>query len=291
MKKIIAVQSMAWLAFAFCSSPTYAETYKETITREFSLSKEAAQSVLAVYNINGNICVQSYPGNKVLIEGHQTLSADSSHRLEEAKKEFKLIFDQTADSIIVFMEKPFYSNQDKKRPQDTSYKEIKYKFSLDFIIKVPQKLNLRLFTVNEGDVEVTSVSGGIKANNINGHIILKNVEGKTELHTINGNVEVQHTVAPAQKSSYYTLNGDIKVYYPANFSGDIAFKNVHNGDLYTNFADVKRLPDEIVKSKKKTGNTTQLKLSTQSLLRIGKGGPLFSFETFNGNIYIKQSLQ
>ena len=55
---------------------------KEHISKEFTLSKGAAATTLAIYNIDGFIKVEGYSGDKVIIEMDETISAEDNAKLE-----------------------------------------------------------------------------------------------------------------------------------------------------------------------------------------------------------------
>ncbi|WP_310586826.1 DUF4097 family beta strand repeat-containing protein [Runella sp. CRIBMP] len=149
-------------------------------------------------------------------------------------------------------------------------------------------MNLHVSTVNGGDLSVKDVTGTLHVYNVNGAISLVNAKGATEVRTVNGNVEANYTAIPPGKSDYKTLNGDIKISYPANLSADCEFKSFR-GEFYTDFPDVESLPVKVIKNQESKGDkSTTYKLNTETSIRIGNGGKIFRFETFNGNIYIKK---
>ncbi len=132
---------------------------------------------------------------------------------------------------------------------------------------------------------VSDVAGSLKAHNVNGAIDLTNARGTTDVHTIN--VDVNYLASPPTQSSYYTLNGNIRVSYPANLSADVRFKTFQ-GEFYTDFTDVETVPAQVMKNQQKEGDKTVYKLSKPTAIRIGSGGKTLRFETFNGNVYIKK---
>lgn len=149
-------------------------------------------------------------------------------------------------------------------------------------------MNLAVSTINNGDILVTNVNGFLKANNINGKITLKNIQAATDVRTINGDVTINYTTLPPDNAQYYTLNGNLNISYPVNFSADCEFKTFQ-GDFYTDFENVEKLPARVTKTVNETEKGTTHKLSKGSLIRIGSGGKNLKFETFNGNVYIKKS--
>ncbi|GAB2518654.1 DUF4097 family beta strand repeat-containing protein [Spirosoma aerophilum] len=286
MKRLL-IPALAGLVLSCVQSPATAQESKEHIRKEFTVPK-AASSVLAIYNINGFIKVEGYSGDKVVLEIDKSITAKSSQGLEVGKKEFQLKIEQQGDSIIAYIAEPFDSrprrnwNRDQDRNRDDDYD-----FTLNFTVKVPNRINLVASTVNRGNVSVKDVEGNLRARNVNGAIALTNVKGTTDAHTINGNLDVDYVANPPENSSYYTLNGNINVSYPANLSADMQFKTFQ-GKFYTDFPNTEVLPVQAIKTTQQTGTGTVYKLNKNTAIRIGKGGKTFKFETFNGNIYIKK---
>ncbi|OCX54051.1 hypothetical protein BEL04_07185 [Mucilaginibacter sp. PPCGB 2223] len=257
---------------------------KEHISKEFTLTK----GVVAVYNVFGSINVEGYSGNKVIMEIDQTISADDEATLAEGKKEFKLAFDEKADTVMAYIAAPFDSRPHTHYGDwENNHRRIEYKYKLNFTIKVPYALSLRISTINSGNILVKDVYGSLHINNVNGGIEIQNAKGATYAHTVNGPVTVNYLVAPNDDSSYYTINGAIKVTYPATLAANIGFKSM-NGQFYTDFDDVEVLPGKVTKTEGKGKNGTTYRLNKDSEVKIGAGGKLFKFETLNGNIYIKK---
>jgi hypothetical protein len=286
---------LVWIA---CAGTVRGEDFKEKVVREFTPSKEASATTLAIFNINGFIRVEGYAGSKILVEVEKTISASEKEDLETGKSELKLLFEQNSDSIIVYTGDPICSFHRRNGSRDRAsgrcgdccgYNQHRsnYDFKLNFTVKVPFAMNLYVSTVNKGDVIVRDVEGNLRTFNVNGPVTLTNVKGSTEASTVNGNVEAQYKASPDGKSTYHTLNGDIKVNYPANLSADLKFKNT-NGDFYTDFPNAEVLPLEVTKNQEGRGGGTVYKINKAASVRIGNGGKTFSYETFNGNIYIQK---
>lgn len=282
MKKLI-MPFLTVLVFS-CSNINGQKTkLEETIKKEFNVS---VNSVLAVYNVNGHVKVDGYDGDKVLLEVDKTISGKTPEILEEGLKEFKLVFEQKDDSVIVYIAEPWDSRPHERR-WNKNEKKNQYDHNLNFRIKVPKNLNLLVSTINNGDITVNDVEGYMKVNNINGAVAVNNAKNANEIHTINGDVNINYISLPPDNSKYYTLNGKLTVTFPENLSADCSFKSF-NGELFTNFENVEKLPSKIQKIVNNNGEGTTHKLSKGSRLRIGDGGKNLSFETFNGNIYIKK---
>ncbi|MBS1663361.1 MAG: hypothetical protein JST68_20120 [Bacteroidetes bacterium] len=276
---------LAGLAIVCASCPSAnAQEFKEHIKKEFSVPK-ASTSVLAIYDLEGAINVEGYAGDKVVLEIDKVISAKTAEQVEVGKKEFKLEFEQTSDSIIVYIAEPFDSRPRDRRWEDQR-KRIEYRYELEFTVKVPYNMNLDIRTVNKGDVTIKDVSGSLKAHNVNGPVTIKNAKGATEARTINGAVTVNYLSVP-DSSSFYTLNGPLEVTYPSSFSGNVQFKSM-NGSFYTDFPDTETLPVVVTKNVSRGANSTAYKLDVARRIKFGNGGGVFKFETMNGNIYVKK---
>ena len=260
-----------------------AQEYKQHIRKQFNVQ---ANSVFALYNIAGSLKMEGYNGDKIVIEADETISSKYPNQVEKGKEEFKLGFEQKGDSVIAYIAAPFDS-----RPHDryNNHHEIsiKYNYLVNYTVKVPYNTNLHVSTVNDGNISVKDVAGRLKVDNVNGAISIVNARGKTDAHTINGDLTVNYTKVPDEGSEYYTLNGKLEVVYPASLSANLQLKSF-NGQFYTDFDNAVTLPAKVLTLKEKNNNATNFKLDKNSEIKIGNGGKLFKFETFNGNIYIKK---
>lgn len=281
MKNLI-IPILAGMVLSCANSTAQENKFKENIHKEFTVS---ANSSVSVYDLDGSIKVEGYDGDKVVIDINKVISAKNSQELEEGKRDTKLGFDQAGDSLIVYTAAP-YDTRPNVRNQNV---HIEYNIHLDYTIKVPKNVSLRLSTINDGDILVENVNGIIKVNNINGKITLNNIKAANDVHTINGDVTINYTSLPPDNSTYYTLNGDLKITYPANFSADCEFKSFQ-GEFFTDFENVENLPSKIAKTTQEDKQGTTHKLNKASIIRIGNGEKKLKFETFNGNIYIKKQV-
>jgi DUF4097 and DUF4098 domain-containing protein YvlB len=278
MKNVL-IAALVLLASSCTKSEAQELKASEKIEKKFEAK---ANSNLAVFAINGSIEVEATNGNQVEIEVSQTIKGKNKVIFDKGKTELKLGFEQNGDEIEVYIAAPFDSRPNHQNQSG----DVKYDFKHNFKIKVPASMNLHLSTINDGDIEVENVSGNLKLNNINGKITIKNAKGETSVHTINGDVEATYLEVP-KSANYYTLNGDIKVNYPASFSADCELKTFQ-GEFYTDFENTQGLPSKIVKSQEKEGSSTKFKMDKKTKIRFGNGGKVFSFETFNGDILIKK---
>ena len=271
-----------------------AQTYTDKLVKEFSFAKASTQNTLIVGNINGAIHVVGYGGTKILIEVERTIKAKTNERLELGKKEIQLTTEDLHDTLIVSASErcnkfQFIKDEGRKRwtyNWDTKKGDctIPYSYSMNFTIKVPFGINVAVSTINEGDVLIEKVTGLVKANNINGHIKLTSLKRAAEAHTINGNVDLEYEGNPIEASKFYTLNGDIHAWFQKGLAANLSFKSFQ-GELFTNFDELESLPTVIEKEPHKDGVKYKV---NNSRFKVNKGGSNLDFETFNGNVILKE---
>lgn len=283
MKRFILILLIAGWGHAFAQKKADL-TAADHISKKFTLTAAAAKSTFALYNTWGSIKVEGYNGNDVIIEVEQTIHANKAEDVEKAKAEFKAGFTQTADSIIAYTAAPL----DNRPGYKHNYSQWPgYYVQLDYTVKVPNGMNISVATVNNGDVNVNNVYGLLSVKNVNGPIAITNAKGATQAHTVNGDVTATYLAAPADASSYHTINGKVEVTYPAAYTGDVQYKSF-NGKFYTDFDNVQSVATMPEVTKNKSNGGTIYRLNKNSRLRVGSGGKLTTFETLNGNIYLKK---
>jgi DUF4097 and DUF4098 domain-containing protein YvlB len=277
-----------------------AQTHTEKITKELVFEKRSPENTLMVANVNGNIHVVGYEGDKVIIEVNKWISGKTEARLEKGKKDLQLGVMDRADTLILYTQDGCMSfghhaqrkNKNGWHRSGWGYDwecngrncESEFDYKMDFTIRVPVGVNLVLSTINEGDVTVENVSGAVKANNINGSIRLTNLSREADATTINGNVDVTYTSNPKNECRFYSLNGDINALFQKGLAANLSFESF-NGDFYTNVDKIESLPVTV----EKTGNGESVKYKiSDTRYRIGNGGVFLDFETFNGNVYLKE---
>nr|WP_294789783.1 hypothetical protein [uncultured Mucilaginibacter sp.] len=287
MKKIVLILLIA--GWGTCFAQKKADfTATDHISKKFTLTAAAAKTTFGLYNTWGSITVEGYNGNEVIIEVEQTIHAKTPEDLEKGKREFKADFIQTADSIIAYTAKPINNRPEFRNERMQNHEWPGYYVELNYTVKVPNNINLHANTVNNGNINISNVYGLLKLNNVNGLIAIVNAKGTTQARTVNGPITANYLVAPPEGCSYSTINGKVEVTYPAAYAGDVQYKSF-NGKFYTDFDNVGGVATQPEVIKNKANGGTTYRLNKNSRLRIGSGGKLTTFETLNGNIYLKKS--
>lgn len=275
-----------------CCQLMTAQKSSETITEELRFSSNSIENMLVVQNVNGPISVEGYDGSSIKIEVEKTISARNQASLEEGKRDIEVRMEEVGNRLYVYLESP-WNNFDTSigRYKDQNYngkwEQPKYRYYLDFKVKVPKNINVKLGTMNDGDIYAKDVQGDeIIVNNLNGAITLENVTGKTDVNALNRDINISYYKNPTEDSKYNSLNGDINVTFKENLNADVSFKSL-NGDMYTNY-DTKTLKPELVKTKTKNGKGMKYNMSSNQSYRIGNGGIKLDFNLLNGDATLKK---
>jgi DUF4097 and DUF4098 domain-containing protein YvlB len=161
-----------------------------------------------------------------------------------------------------------------------------YRYRLDFKVKVPRGISVKISTVNNSDLYISGVKGQIYANNVNGDVTLKNVANDTKAHTVNGRITVNYDRMPVEFADFETVNGDIEIFTPSDASGIYSFET-QNGEVYSDLDFTKKLTPKKVETKGERGGALY-KIANSNSYQVGDGSAEIAFKTLNGNIRIKK---
>jgi len=267
-----------------------APPHRETITRSLEFAENSANNELWIHNIQGDVTVTGYDGETVEISVEKTIDARRQEWLQQGIEEIQLATELDGNVMLVYMDarrKGDHFHYNSNRHDDD------YSYRLDFTVKVPQTLNLKVSTINGGIVTIENMQPQrLQARNVNGGIRATDVSGQTSATTVNGDVDVSFTEAPSEYSRFKTINGDITLIVPDDLSADVSFKSM-NGDFYTNFDEIDYLPAEVSSAKtgnrSSSGNRTTYRIDRATKIRVGQGGPIVETETLNGEVYLKHN--
>ncbi len=160
--------------------------------------------------------------------------------------------------------------------------------SINFEIEVPVRSNLKLSTVNGGEILVENVDGEIDANNTNGGIVLNSVAGAVTAGTTNGNVRATMTRVTAQREMAFTsLNGTVDVTLPPSTKANLRMRS-NNGDVYSDFDVQLAASTPSVEETRSSNGRYRIDRNRAIVGTINGGGPDFELRTFNSNVYVRK---
>lgn len=160
--------------------------------------------------------------------------------------------------------------------------------SVSFEIEAPLRSNLKLHTVNGGEIVVENIDGDLDVSNVNGGITLTNVAGSVNAGTTNGSVRASMTRVTADRHmSFTSLNGTVDVTLPSTTKANLRLRS-DNGDVYSDF-DVQLAPSTPVVQETRSANGRYRINRNRSIVgAINGGGPEFALRTFNSNVYVRR---
>ncbi|GAB5399561.1 MAG: hypothetical protein Aureis2KO_11460 [Aureisphaera sp.] len=252
---------------------------KETFT--IPLSNPGEEGKLVVNIIDGDITVQGYDGEDVVVEafGDQKSKGwnKSSHKEQENMKNgMRKIVDNSLSFTVEEVENKVY---------------IKYtpgKWVIDFVVKVPRNFSLDLKTVNQGNILVEGVNGTHEVSNTNGKITMNNVGGSVIADALNRNIVVSFSsIHQGANMMFSSLNGDVDVSFPKNLKANVLARS-DNGNVYTDFDMVKNGNGGNVQTTKKNG-VYRIRREKGVSGTINGGGADIVFKTLNGDILIREN--
>jgi putative adhesin len=261
----------------------YREQEKETIRKSFAYSAGSAHRVLEIDNVFGSIDVVGGPSNEVQLVVNKTIRAESKAKLEEARKKVTLDITQEGDSLRFYVNGPFRCDcRDCVRNHDDEG----YIVQMDFELQIPRDTEIKLKTVNAGNIHVRNVTGDYQVGNVNGGIEMKEIAGSGKVHTVNGPVRVYFRENPRADSDFKSLNGNVELYFQKSLSADFRFKTF-NGGVYSDFP-VTSLPLRAMEQERR-GTKVVFRTDRFSGGRVGSGGPEIRLENLNGDIRILEN--
>jgi len=237
------------------------------------LSSPGQPGELRVALVRGSINVRGYDGQEVIV---QTASTTSNYVDDNQGRNGLRKISGGGNISMEAIEEDNRVTVRSRAPES----------SFDFDIQVPRNFSIKAKAVNDGVIFIENISGEIEATNINNDVELRNISGSAVVNTVNGEVTVVFdAVTPDTPMSFTTLNGDIKVTFPAS-TAMLAKMKTLNGEIFTDFdMDVK------ANNKRETssdGGIYRVKVDKEIMGTVNGGGPEIYFKSHNGDIIIQK---
>ena len=255
----------------------------ESIDRSFTLSGAAERS-LEIDNVFGPIEVEGTTGDTIQVVATKTIKAESDNAMAQAQKEVTLDITQDQNAVRLYVNGPFRCNQ--RCDCNSSCVHIhdpQYIVVYAFKVKVPQRIRLKLETVNNGFIKVRGVRGDFNVSNVNGRIDMDEVGGSGRAVTVNGRVRVSFAENPKENSVFKTINGNVDLYFAPSLAATFRFKTMQ-GNVYTDFP-MTAAPAAPATAERRGGRFIY-RADRYTAGKIGAGGPEIKMENLNGDLRI-----
>lgn len=283
-RAILPTATAALLALAGAATADVVDTRE----LEESIPVAAGQPlVVIVKNVTGSVRVAEHDRDTVEMQATETIRGDLQADIDQARAELTLRT-ESEPGRIAFRVRRVGTAGDRDGDcdcYDWRWGDNGYRVEYDIELRVPRGATLDLTTVNDGAVIAENVTGDFTFMNVNGEIKATGLTGSGRVKTVNGNVEASFTRTPAAATSFDTVNGDLDVTFPDELSADLEFKTMH-GDVFTDF-ELEPLPQTATVGRQ--SNRGRYVMNRNTAFRVQAGGEQLSFNTLNGDIYVRKA--
>ena len=285
MKRLNYELSVFLIALAIAVPGTAEElSDRREINKSIAFEGSGTRRVI-VNNVWGSIAIEGYGGETVEMTAVETVRARTAERIELARREVELQILEREGEIELYVDGPFRCRDRAGLGKCWNSWQNRYEVAYDFRIRVPRDADIELRTVTDGDIEVSGVRGDFLVHNVNGSIELSGLAGSGDAKTVNGTVVASFISNPTTDTHFETVNGKIEVSFQPDLSADLEME-AQFGELWSEY-EVVPLPSQ-PPTKRTEGERTIIEVGGGSRVRVASGGPTHSFETLNGNIYVRK---
>src|SRR5438045_1194891 len=203
---------------------------QETIQKSFSMAG-ATHRLLEVDNVWGSIEVVGTNSDQVELTVNRSTRAESQAKIDQGRKEVALDISEQQGSLKLYVNGPFRCHCD----DGCGHREFEgYIVKMDFQLRVPRDMDIKLKTVNQGRVLVRDINGNFLVRNVNGDVEMDNISGSGTARTVTGPVKVSFRQNPREASDFQTVNGAVELRFARELTADFRFKTF-NGSIYSDF--------------------------------------------------------
>jgi hypothetical protein len=239
------------------------------------LSDPSRPAVLEIALFSGDIQVEGYDGNEVIIVADAPLR--DPDRPEEARPDGLRRVQTSSVGLTV--------------EEGDNKVTVRMDFSprnVDLEIRVPRRTSVHANLVNGGDVSISNVTGEHELQNVNGDVEATDISGSAVLNSTNGDVRATFATVNADRPmSFTSFNGDVDIALPANLSANLLVTS-QQGDVFTDFDFEERQDPTEVQRNRDAGGRYRVRMQRETRYAIGGGGRDIQLRTFNGDIMIRK---
>lgn len=235
---------------------------------------------LLVSNIWGSVRVSPGPAGEITVNVQERRSAPTQALFDRSIEFFELDVSADESGVSMIVGGEYRDWQDLSRCRGC-----RVDYHLEVLVPVDATVDVS--TVIDGRVTVTKVEGPVSASNVNGPIAIDDLQDCAAVESVNGSVALSFARAPTRDCQLETVNGDITLSLPKSTGMDVSLA-LFNGRVVSEF-EVDPLAIPATVDEFDEDGRYHYRISQASGVRLGGGGPLFSFTSMNGDIHIKSN--
>ncbi len=299
-----------WIAAILISTGIAAQE-NNTQRMVVPLTKPGQRGLLEVELMNGSIKVAGYSGKEVIVEA-EALTEESMYKVNGneffpesmARVEYRVArsprgwtprsdkeeeedhINRSTDGMKKIGAASFQLTAEEKDNRVVVESDSWHR-GVNLTIQVPENFDLKLVTINNGELMVENIDGTIELENMNGPITATGISGSAVTNSANGSARVEfEKVNPDTPMSFSTLNGDIELLLPASAKATLKMKT-EMGEIFTDFDMDIRQHDPKVEREKSSG---KYKVSVTKWIygEINGGGPELTLQSMHGDFFIRK---
>ena len=159
---------------------------------------------------------------------------------------------------------------------------------VNVVARIPERANLDLSTVNDGEIIVRNITGSIEISNTNGPITATGISGSVIADSVNETIDVGFTrLDNDSASSFETINGDLIIRMPANAGAQLHLDS-SQGEILSDFeVDVKPTKPTVERDESRGG--VEVRIESVIVADVNGGGPVIRMKTLHGDINIRKT--
>jgi DUF4097 and DUF4098 domain-containing protein YvlB len=223
-------------------------------TRTYTVN---ASATFDLRNTNGKIRIEAVDGDQISVSADRIAKAGTDDEAKAAAEGMEI--KETASADLVALD----------ARQSNTGGLFRGERRVDFVVKVPRALNLRITTTN-GTIDIDAVEGSLRLESTNGVITANDIIGGAQAETTNGRITLDFAKSPAGSVTAETTNGEVVINLPRDAKARLAVR-VMNGAIMA-----EDLPLEISEQTRRRLDAT-----------MNGGGADIRVETTNGAVRIK----
>lgn len=275
-----ATPSCVGLVVLLASGPGLAEPVTEQQTSQRSYPVSTSTPRLYVRNIWGNVTVRTGTSREITVTVDERRSAPTQEQFAYSKQHIKLNVEANGEGVSMVVGDP---DERSHRTDLCRGCRVEYQFE----ITAPPDAQIDVGTVTDGRVEVSGIRGLVNASNVNGPVTVTDLNNCAKIKSVNGALNLKFARAPGEDCAIETINGRITVGLPAN-AGIDAVLNINHGDIESDFdAEPMALPAKL--EREDNDERFGYRLEQPAGVRLGAGGPTFTFASLNGDVRIRKN--
>ncbi|MDX1569814.1 MAG: hypothetical protein R3200_04955 [Xanthomonadales bacterium] len=246
-------------------------------TEDFSFTATGSPHVV-VKNVWGPITVRTHDQPFVRVTAREKRVARDQEMLDRSRDLLFLTVDHQPDLLRIELDG---INNERHHRDPCPGCRLEYAFELT----VPANASIEATTVMDGAVDIAGVGNVVRARNVNGDVYVAGLTSCNDLGTVNGELDAHFAAPPMlEKCAIHTVNGDMTIVLPSGSDAEFDF-DLFNGEVESDF-ELTALPAKPEVTRVSDGRITRYRLRTPSAVRLGAGGPRFTFESINGDVNI-----